>query len=87
MTNYRKYTCESGLEIFGGKDSDNNDELVWEATPKDTLLHTEMPGSPFVNLGINPSKSDIKEATIFTAKYSQIWRDTKKDIIGTQTPG
>lgn len=81
MVKFRKYTVFSGLEIFGGRDSENNDELVWEAGSKDTLLHTEMPGSPFVNLGESPSKSDIKEAAIFCAKYSQDWRDSKRDIV------
>ena len=81
MTNYRNYTCNSGLEILGGKDSDNNDELVWDANPKDILLHTELPGSPFVNLGESPAKNDIKESAIFCAKYSKAWRDSKKDII------
>jgi len=81
MVNYRKYILSSGLEIFGGRDSNNNDELVWEADPKETLLHTEMPGSPFVNLGESPSKEDIKEAAIFCAKFSQAWRDSRKDIV------
>jgi predicted ribosome quality control (RQC) complex YloA/Tae2 family protein len=81
MVNFREYVTSSGLRIFGGRDSENNDKLVWDAKPKDILLHTEMPGSPFVNLGEKPSKKDINEATIFCAKYSQVWRDTKKDII------
>lgn len=81
MANFREYTTYSGLQIFAGKDSQNNDELVFSANPKDILLHTQEPGSPFVNLGETPSKSDIKESAIFCAKYSQNWRETKKDII------
>lgn len=81
MVNFRKYVTSSGLEIFGGKNSENNDELVWAALPKDVLLHTEMPGSPFVNLGENPLKSDLSEGAVFCAKYSQGWRDTKKDVV------
>ena len=80
MVKFREFVTSSGLKVFGGKDSENNDELVWEAGSKDILLHTEIPGSPFVNLGEIPSKGDIKEAAIFCAKYSQAWRDSKRDI-------
>ncbi len=81
MVNFREFVTLSGLNVFGGKDAENNDELVWEAKPKDVLLHTYMPGSPFVNIGEKASKSDIKEAAIFCAKYSQNWRNEKKDIV------
>jgi predicted ribosome quality control (RQC) complex YloA/Tae2 family protein len=80
MVNFRRYVLDSGLEIFGGKDSENNDKLVFEAKPTDVLLHTEAPGSPFVNVGAEASKVDIKEAAVFCAKYSQDWRDKRKDV-------
>jgi len=44
-------------------------------------LHTSAPGSPFVNVGEDPSKSDLKETAVFCAKYSQDWRDGKRDVI------
>lgn len=81
MVNFREFITSSELRVFGGKDAENNDKLVWEAKPKDILLHTDMPGSPFVNIGESPSTGDIKEAAIFCAKYSQDWRNGKKDII------
>lgn len=81
MINFRKFVTSSGLRVFGGKDAENNDKLVWEAKPKDILLHTNAPGSPFVNVGSSFSKRDIKETAIFCAKYSQEWRSSKKDII------
>lgn len=71
----------SGREIFGGRDAENNDELVSAALPNDVLLHTLAPGSPFVNVGEGASKSDLKEAAVFTAKYSQDWRDSKRDVV------
>jgi len=71
----------SGLKVFGGKDSASNDKLVLEAKPTDVLLHTAEPGSPFVNVGSEASKVDIKEALVFCAKHSQDWRDGKKDVI------
>lgn len=84
MVNFREFVTSSGLHIFGGRDASNNDELVWQSNPKDILLHTLAPGSPFTNLGENPTKPEIKEAAIFTAKYSQDWRDNKHDVIVNQ---
>ena len=81
MVNFREYITESGLKVLGGKSSETNDELVSQAGPKDVLLHTNAPGSPFVNVGENPSKTDLKEAAVFCAKYSQDWRDSKKDVV------
>ena len=78
---FREYILSSGLKVFGGRDAENNDELVRAANPKDVLLHTAEPGSPFVNVGGNPSKADLKEAAVFCAKYSQDWRDGKKDVV------
>ncbi len=71
----------SGLRVLGGKNSENNDELVWAAKPSDVLLHTSAPGSPFVNVGSSASKSDIKEAAVFCAKFSQDWRNSKRDVV------
>ncbi|MCK5449364.1 DUF814 domain-containing protein [Candidatus Pacearchaeota archaeon] len=81
MVNFREYVTSSGLRVFGGKNAENNDALVFTADAKDILLHTSEPGSPFVNVGENPSKQDIKEAGVFCAKYSQDWRETKNDVI------
>lgn len=81
MVNFREIIISSGLQIFGGKDAASNDELVYGSSQNDILLHTYAPGSPFVNVGKTPSKKDIKEAAIFCAKYSQDWRDGKKDIV------
>lgn len=81
MVKFREFVTSSGLRVFGGKDSENNDKLVWDAKSRDILLHTNAPGSPFVNVGESPSRKDIKESAIFCAKYSQDWRSGKKDII------
>jgi len=78
---FREYILSSGLKVFGGRDAENNDELVRAANPKDVLLHTAEPGSPFVNVGGNPSKADLKEAAVFCARYSQDWRNSKRGVI------
>jgi len=79
--NHRKYTLSTGLEIEAGKNAEDNDILVKQAKRNETLLHTEAPGSPFVNCGENPTKKEVEEAAIFCAKHSQIWRDKKADVI------
>jgi len=81
MVNFRKFVTSSGLEVFGGRDSANNDELVFGAKPNDVLIHTVEPGSPFVNVGSEASKNDIREAAVFCAKFSQAWRDSKRDVV------
>lgn len=78
---FREFVLKSGRKVFLGKDSANNDLLVSSSGRKDVLLHTAMPGSPFCNLGESPDKGEVKEAAIICAKYSQDWRDNKKDVI------
>jgi predicted ribosome quality control (RQC) complex YloA/Tae2 family protein len=81
MTNYRKFTLDTGKEIYAGKDAETNDSLVADANPKDILLHTLAPGSPFVNIGEGSTKPELKQAAIFCAAKSQEWRDTKRNIV------
>ena len=80
MVNFREYVTSSGLRVLGGKDAESNDELVNSAGRNDVMLHTSAPGSPFVNVGEKPSKKDLKEAGVFCAKFSQDWRDSKRDV-------
>jgi|TARA_B100002003_G_C14137823_1_gene547287 predicted ribosome quality control (RQC) complex YloA/Tae2 family protein len=81
MVNFRAFVTSSGLRVFGGRDAENNDKLVWDGKPNDVMLHTSAPGSPFVNVGDSATKSDIKEAAVFCAKFSQDWRDSKRDVV------
>ena len=81
MVSFREYVTSGGLRVLGGKSAENNDELINRAGMNDVVLHTSAPGSPFVNVGEKPSKKDLKEAGVFCAKYSQDWRDGKRDVI------
>ena len=81
---FREFVTSGGTAVFGGKNSGQNDELVKTSKRNDVLLHTVRPGSPFVNLGKNPSVKDIKEAAVFCARYSQAWRDSHKDVVVQQ---
>ncbi len=77
---FREFVTSSGTAVFGGKNSGQNDGLVKSSKRNDVLLHTARPGSPFVNVGKDPSTSDVKEAAVFCARYSQAWRDSHKDV-------
>ena len=81
MVKFREFVTASGLKVFGGRDAESNDELVRAAGRNDVMLHTAEPGSPFVNVGEKPLKKDVKEAAVFCARYSQAWRDGKKDVV------
>lgn len=78
--NFRQYTLTSGKTINSGKNSEQNDLLVLSSKRNDTLLHTQEPGSPFVNLGENPTRNEIKEAAVFCAIKSQDWRNNHSNI-------
>jgi len=78
---FREYTLASGRMIHLGRDAVSNDDLVRAAAPTDTLLHTAAPGSPFCNVGTDASKAEVKEAAVVCAKYSQDWRNNKKDVV------
>jgi len=81
MVNFREAETSGGRKIFLGRSAESNDELVRAAKRNDVILHTAAPGSPFCNVGENPSKKDSNEAAIFCAKYSQDWRGSKRDVV------
>ncbi len=81
---FREFTASSGKIILGGKSAENNEQLIKQVKSNEIVLHTAEPGSPFVNIKsekLKITKKDIYEAAVFCAKYSQKWRDNKKDIV------
>lgn len=80
---FREKILESGTKLILGKDENGNDELVNDFKGKpNIILHTAAPGSPFgVIENKNPSKADIYSSGALVARYSQDWRDNKKDVI------
>jgi len=78
---FRSHELSTGKVIQAGKNASNNEELVGAANPKDVLLHTAEPGSPFVNVGVKVLKKELKEAAVFCASKSQDWRDNKGDVV------
>ncbi len=78
---FREFETSSGKLVLGGKSAGNNEQLIKQVEPEETVLHTKPPGSPFVNIKGKARKKDIKEAAVFCARYSQDWRDNKEDVI------
>ena len=80
---FRKFETSTGKTVLGGRNAENNEELVSQARKDEVVLHTKSPGSPFVNIKCPASRvdrEDIKEAAIFCARYSQDWRDNHRDV-------
>ncbi len=85
--NFRKLVTTSGKLMLAGKNAETNEKLVKQVGKNELVLHTALPGSPFVNIKLKEkekySKEDIKEAAIFCSRYSQAWKKPKikKDIL------
>ncbi len=79
---FREIELSSGTKIFLGRNAEQNDELMKKFKGKEnTILHTVAPGSPFCVIDkLNPTKEEISESGIYCARYSQDWRDNKKDV-------
>ena len=80
---FREHETTSGKIVLAGKSAENNEDLIKQAVKGEYILHTEKPGSPFVNINKadkKVSKKDIYEAGVFCARYSQDWRDNKQDV-------
>jgi len=79
---YRWFFTSSGLLVIGGKSAEQNEEIVRLARPRDVMLHTSAPGSPFCIIfdEIEENEKDIKEAAIFCAALSKDWKLKKKQI-------
>src|SRR3989344_4927218 len=81
---YRWFYTSSGKLVVGGKNAEQNEQLIRKLKEQknDLLaLHTTEPGSPFsfILAEVNKiSEEDIKEGAIFTACFSQAWKAKKK---------
>lgn len=77
---FRKGYTSSGKLMLGGKNAEQNEELIKQVSPDGIVLHTKNPGSPFVNIKGKASKRDIHEAALFCARFSRDWKKNKKDV-------
>jgi predicted ribosome quality control (RQC) complex YloA/Tae2 family protein len=48
--------------------------------PKEFVFHTEMSGSPFVNIKGKPKEGDMEEAAIMCARYSRDYKKHQADV-------
>ena len=83
-TKYRWFFTTSGKLVVGGKNSEQNEELVnyiIKEGKEHIVMHTTSPGSPFSFILDDISKlteKDLEETAIFTACFSQEWKRGKK---------
>ncbi len=80
--NYRWFFTSNNVLVIGGK-SDNQNELVIRnfLRPNYTIMHTTLPGSPFMIIQSNtPTKKDLEETAVVCACFSHQWKIGKKKI-------
>ena len=78
---FREIITDRGTMIFGGRNAENNEELVKQVRDNEEVFHTDAVGSGFVNIKGRARKGDIKDAAIFCAAYSKDWKKNKSDVI------
>jgi predicted ribosome quality control (RQC) complex YloA/Tae2 family protein len=84
---FREFITKKGTIILAGKDEDSNEELIKQMEPEEYVFHTVASGSPFVNVKGKARLGDLKRAAIICARYSQDWRDNKKDVFVSKFKG
>jgi len=78
---FREVVLESGAKFLLGKNKEQNEALVKEFMGKrNFILHTSAPGSPFCVIEKKVFGGDVHAAGVLCARYSQDWRDNKKDV-------
>jgi len=86
-SNYRKYRwffTSSGNLVIGGKNAEQNEELLFSILNEKAdfiIMHTTEPGSPFSVIFEKVDKlsgEEYNETAIFTACFSQAWKKPGK---------
>jgi hypothetical protein len=79
---HRWFFTSEGKLVVGGKSDEKNEEVIRNfLRPEYVIMHTSLPGSPFMILQTErPSKADLKETAIFTAAFSKQWKNGSKNI-------
>ena len=81
---YKWFFTSRGKLVVGGKNADQNDELLKklkESKKEHYVMHTKDPGSPFciiISEIDKVSKEDIEECAVFTGCFSKAWKHGKK---------
>ncbi|MGA2130251.1 MAG: NFACT RNA binding domain-containing protein [Candidatus Pacearchaeota archaeon] len=78
---FREIKLVSGSEFILGRDEKSNDELMKKYKGKENIiLHTRAPGSPFCVIKTKIFDGDVNAAAVLCARYSQDWRNNKKNV-------
>jgi hypothetical protein len=87
---YRWFFTSLGKLVVGGKSAEQNEDIMkkrLDTQDNFVVMHTSSPGSPFTLIK-NPSKQDLDEMAIFTACFSQQWKqgnsEAEVDIFTTE---
>jgi hypothetical protein len=75
---YRWFFTSLGKLVIGGKNAEQNEEIMTHSKANQIIFHTSSPGSPFCIIE-NPTKEELEEVAIFTACFSQQWKQNKKN--------
>lgn len=82
---YRWFFTSSKKLVIGGKNAEQNEKLVNELIDSGKnyiVLHTKLPSSPFAVIqSEKPDEKDIEETAIFTACFSQRWKEKRKKVV------
>lgn len=73
---FRTHISKQGTLFLAGRTDAINEALMAQIKLNEIIFHTEMAGSPFVNIKGEPKEGDLEEAAIMCARYS---RDYKKN--------
>jgi predicted ribosome quality control (RQC) complex YloA/Tae2 family protein len=82
---YRWFYTSSRKLVIGGKNAEQNEEIIQELINSDKnyiVMHTKAPGSPFAIIQTeSPKEKDLEETAIWTGSFSRGWREGKNKII------
>jgi predicted ribosome quality control (RQC) complex YloA/Tae2 family protein len=69
------FTSSSSLYCVSGRNAEENEKLLREATDKDLMFHADIQGAGLVLLknGLNASLEDKLDAACYAACYSKAW--------------
>jgi len=78
---YRWFFTSFRKLVVGGKSAEQNENIMkkrLDTQDNFVVMHTSSPGSPFTLIK-NPNKNDLDEMAIFTACFSQQWKQNNKE--------
>lgn len=81
ITKLRTHVSKQGTLFLAGRTDETNEILMAQAKPDEIIFHTQMAGSPFVNIKGGPEEGDIKEAAIMCARYSRDYKKNKGNVL------